>query len=87
MVTDRIWVVGSDGRRNAPRRGDWVQTLCGPGGRYVGTSPNDVDWIAYRPEDFRGMCAAFDAERFGRRTPAEGGASAGPVEADAGSRS
>lgn len=59
MKVGRVCV---DGRGDVPRRGDLVRTLGDAGGRYVGTSPNDIDWIAYLPGDFARLCAAFDAE-------------------------
>ncbi len=60
------------------RRGDVV----GVGARFVGTTSNGVEWIAYRAVDFAPMCQAFDdlerwlanlPSRPDARAPLEGG--------------
>jgi hypothetical protein len=45
---------------NTTKRGDKVTTEAGAEGLFVGMSKTGTLWIAYRPQDFAPMCAAFD---------------------------
>lgn len=38
-----------------------LRTVATLVGRYVGTTKEKVIWIAYREEDFKIMCEAFDS--------------------------
>jgi hypothetical protein len=46
------------------KRGDMINVSTMTQGRYVGTTAQNVIWIAYREEDFEIMCEAFDAKLF-----------------------